>query len=57
MDLMPKITKKTRYGAHTDPNGKVKGNVGDEYKSVESLGGDGTLWVKHTGAWTKTGWI
>lgn len=45
-----------KFGAFADPNGNVTGSVDDIYKSVESLGGDGTLWIKHTGS-GDTGWI
>ena len=45
-----------KFGAATDPKGSVSGSVDDFYKSSEALGGDGSLWVKRTGAGTNTGW-
>lgn len=46
-----------KFGAATDPNGSVSGSVDDIYKSDESQGGDGTIWLKKTGNGTNTGWI
>lgn len=45
-----------KFGAFTDPNNNVTGSPDDLYKSSEALGGDGSLWVKRTGAGTNTGW-
>jgi hypothetical protein len=46
-----------KFGAFTDPNGNVTGSVDDIYKSVEADGGDGSVWLKQSGAGTDTGWI
>lgn len=53
----PGIFSVTYFGAFFDPNGNQTGKPGDWYKSVESLGGDGSVWVKQTGNNTTTGWI
>jgi hypothetical protein len=46
-----------KFSGDLDPNGVITGSVDDIFKSVESLGGDGSIWVKHTGTATNTGWI
>lgn len=46
-----------KFNSFLDPNGNVTGSVDDIYKSVESLGGDGSVWFKQTGTATNTGWI
>lgn len=43
------------YGAALDPNGVVTGRPGDWYKSLISLGGDGSAWFKASGN-GNTGW-